>query len=765
MRRMLWVLGVLFGVAVAYLAAIWLGAFGRPEQDGTPSAVRRPAAAVAAQAGAQRRAAESLGAPTDKQILFGDFHVHTTWSLDAHLKGLPLLQGEGAHPAADACDFARYCSALDFFSLNDHAESLTPELWRQTREAVRQCNAIAGDAADPDLVTFLGWEWTQMGTEPANHYGHKNVILRDIEEGQVPVRPIAASGYSFDAMRQPGGKLPVLAMTLLDFGNREFYFDFAEKRRSLREAPLCEPGVDVRALPPDCLETAATPRELFGKLSQWGFPALVIPHGNAWGNTTPAGTSWDKQLADGNHDPDRQTLIEVYSGHGNSEEYRPFREVAYAADGTPTCPEPTAGYLPPCHRAGEIIEAQCRELGETAETCADRAAEARALYLAAGPRGEGRYTVPGETPESWLDAGQCTDCFEPAFEYRPGGSTQYALALTQEGGDAGADDPRRQRRFRFGFIASSDTHFARAGTGYKEFSPLGMTDLTGEHAAELRATLEPDPGKPGGRAVPLDRSRLIILPGGDVERSASYYYTGGLVAAHATGRDRQSLWDAFQRREVYATSGPRILLWFDLLNAPAPDGGEALVPMGGEAQMAQAPRFRVRALGAFEQRPGCPDDALRGLSAERLARLCKGECYHPAEARHAIERIEVVRIRPRRHPDEPMAELIDDPWKVLPCPAAADGCDVTFEDPEFQAAGRDAVYYVRALQEPTPQINAAGLDCVRDETGRCTEVRRCLAGREDGPGDDDCLAPERARAWSSPLYVDHADRGGDAPPL
>jgi hypothetical protein len=61
----------------------------------------------------------------------------------------------------------------------------------------------------------------------------------------------------------------------------------------------------------------------------------------------------------------------------------------------------------------------------------------------------------------------------------------------------------------------------------------------------------------------------------------------------------------------------------------------------------------------------------------------------------------------------------------------------------------------RPLQEPTPQINAAGLDCVRDAAGRCTEVRRCLAGLVDGPEDDDCLAPDRARAWSSPIYVDH----------
>jgi len=757
---MLLALGGLLLVVSAYAGAVFFGAFGERERDGTPGTVARPGPVVRARIEAQRRDTDaSFDEVVDEQILFGDLHVHTTWSLDAYLKSLPLLQGEGAHPPADACDFARYCSALDFFSLNDHAESLTPDLWRQTREAVRQCNAVAGDAADPDLVAFLGWEWTQMGSRPENHYGHKNVVLRGTADDEVPARPIAASGFSFDAMRQRGGRLPVLVMTLADFGNRDVYLDFGEKRRTLRATPLCPDGVDVRALPADCVETAATPRALFDKLDQWGFDALVIPHGNAWGNNTPAGVSWDKQLAGGNHDPRRQTLIEVYSGHGSSEAYRAWRAFERAPDGSEVCPAPSDDFLPACHRAGEIIESQCLALGGDPAACAARAAEARALYLAAGPRGEGRFTVPGRTPEAWQDAGQCRDCFQPAFDYRPGGTVQYALAVGAATGEASPDADREHRRFRFGFIASSDNHSARAGTGYKEVSPLGMTDLSGARANARRTMFEPSPGEPGGRAVPVDASKLMVLPGGDVERSASFYYTGGLVAVHAEGRDRDAIWRAFERKAVYGTSGPRILLWFDLLNppvgAPARAGAAARVPMGGAVEMAEAPRFRVRALGALEQKPGCPEEAHRGLSPDRLARLCKNECYFPSDVRHAIERIEVVRIRPRRSDAEQVDLLIDDPWLVLPCEGGAAGCEATFEDPDHPTAARDALYYVRAIQEPTPQINGAGLRCVRDEDGRCSEMRRCMAGRADGPADDDCLAPDQARAWSSPIYVDH----------
>ena len=55
------------------------------------------------------------------------------------LMSLPLLAGEGTHPPADACDFARFCSSLDFWANTDHAEDLTPKDWARNK---RYCKTM-----------------------------------------------------------------------------------------------------------------------------------------------------------------------------------------------------------------------------------------------------------------------------------------------------------------------------------------------------------------------------------------------------------------------------------------------------------------------------------------------------------------------------------------------------------------------------------------------------------------------------------------------
>ena len=747
--RILLALGVVVAGVGLYVLGARMHAYGEHEGAGTPLDKHLPEADVRARARAEQRAAAALTTtPPARQVLFGDLHVHTTFSTDAFLWSLPMAGGEGAHPIADACDFARFCSGLDFWSINDHAEATTPRRWQETREAIRECNAVAGDPENPDVVAFLGWEWSQVGVTPEQHYGHKNVILRDLDDAQVPSRVIAAAGPATDALRGSFGGMPWY-VPLLDFPNRERYFNFIEFMDEVREVPSCAEGVSAKDLPADCYESAATPKELFRKLDEWGMNAIVIPHGNTWGFYTPPGSTWDKQLANGNQDPRRQFLIEVMSGHGNSEEYRDWKEVLVDASGKATCPEPRPDYLPSCWRAGEIIEQRCRAAGTAEAECAQRAAGARQHYV--DGRVAGHWSVPGVQPAEWLDSGQCRDCFIPSFNYRPGSSTQYALAISN------FDDPKGPQRFRFGLLASSDNHQARPGTGYKEFArKQGMTESRGPRDEKWRKRINPwiyaEEAVPESREVPLnDLSRgFAILEG---ERQASFFLTGGLAAVHTEGRSREQIWDALQRKEVYGTSGDQILLWFHLLNAESADGTLAAVPMGGEVRMTGTPRFEVRAVGAFEQKPGCPAATTAALSADRIEKLCRGECFNPSDERKQITRIEVVRIRPQVRSGESVGELIEDPWKKIACDPSPNGCVVQFEDPDFATAGRDTLYYVRAIEEPTPAVNAGGLRCRTDETGRCIEVNPCQGDYRSAP-DDDCLATIEERAWSSPIFVD-----------
>jgi hypothetical protein len=724
-------LGIALGVLLSLAGAAYLvtleagrGRFGAHEEPGTPRKTPRSFAPAAAGA---------------KQILYGDLHVHTTFSDDAFSFSLPALGGEGAHPPADACDFARYCSGLDFWSINDHAERLTPQHWSEIVASVRQCNAVT-DEANPDTVAFLGWEWTQIGDTPENHYGHKNIVLAHMDDPRIPARPIGAE-------RPPTRNLvavPVLGRGFIALSEGGRYHDFAKFQAESDDTPICEKNVPVRDLPKECIELAATPAELFAKLDDWGHDSIVIPHGTTWGMYTPMGSAWDKQLVGDMHDEDRQTLIEVMSGHGDSEVYRDWQDIAWDGDGKPFCPAPQPNYLPSCWRAGEVIRERCAAAGESAEQCEQRAALARANYVAIGL--PGHLTVPGARAEDWLDSGQCRDCKTPAFNYRPRGAMQYILAL---GNFAGGGAPRR---FRFGVMAASDNHFARPGTGYK---PIREGHSESMNRAALPVTDSPIARNMAPPVVaPQPRSVTEIPPGlsgfqlFETERQQSYLTTGGLTAVHADGRDRGAIWRALQRREVYGTSGHRMQLWFDLVNPPGTEPG-ATLPMGSEVAMSEAPTFQVRALGSFEQKPGCSDESLDALGPGDVQRICRGECNNPSDVRRPITRIEIVRIRPQRVAGENVAQLIEDPWMTVPCSVSGDGCTVTLSDPDFATAGRETLYYARAFEAPTDTVNAGGVRCERDASGNCTSVRLCA--RTDP--SEHCLAPEEPRAWSSPIWV------------
>jgi len=672
----------------------------------------------------------------NEQILFGDLHVHSTVSWDAFVFSLPVFGGTGGHPPAEACDFARYCSSLDFFALTDHAETLTPRQWGESKKVLRQCSAVGKNNDDGDLITFTGFEWTQAGTTAENHYGHRNVIFRDQDEEHLPKRAISPMPPYFDP-----------DLTVLKTLHEPRVGSYVAMMQELSKVPVCEPNEDTRSLPDNCFEVALTPQDLSRKLDQWGYEALVIPHGTAWGLSNPPTADWAHELTPGIANDKRQSLVEVYSGHGNSEEYRSWREFTTGPDGRKHCPEPTKDYLPMCWQAGRLIRARCEDAHLPKDECDKREVEARQRELDApvGFAAAGFLAVPGARTEEWMDAGECRDCFLPTWHHNPLGSVQYILALGQ---DRDGEDPLR---FRFGMIGSTDNHNAMPGEGYKEVARWNSILLLRLGNPDAKRFFLPPPAERKARSRPVTPDLYSSSwATWDVERTNSMAITGGLVAVHATNRSRAAIWDALESRNVYATSGERMLLWMNLTNGPK----QAPEPMGSAVRMKGNPEFEVKAVGAFIQNPGCPDFQRRVLGAKRLETLCHNECFNPSNRRRQITRIEVVRIRPQHNPSEPVGPLIEDPWKTIKCAPNEAGCTVKFSDPSFAKGGRDALYYVRAIQEPSPAVNGGQLRCKFDADGRCIKVNLCSGDPAKTAPTDDCKEAIEERAWSSPIFVD-----------
>ena len=100
-------------------------------------------------------------------------------------------------------------------------------------------------------INFCRWEWTQIGTTKENHWGHRNVIFKDIQN--LPARPIGArtpdSGLGvFDTTEQ------AVSARWLDVFNFKRYSDLKWLLNEVRKIPFCEEGIASPDLPLDCYE-------------------------------------------------------------------------------------------------------------------------------------------------------------------------------------------------------------------------------------------------------------------------------------------------------------------------------------------------------------------------------------------------------------------------------------------------------------------------------------------------------------------------------
>ena len=147
---------------------------------------------------------------------------------------------------------------------------------------------------------------------------------------------------------------------------------------------------------------------------------------------------------------------------------------------------------------------------------------------------------------------------------------------------------------------------AELGVNPYKFGLVGSTD---SHTALATAEEENFFGKHSGGEPEGERWEHAMIKFGDNEVPNWQSSASGYTGVWATDNTRKALWDAMARKEVYATTGPRIMVRFfggwdfvasDAANRlPAEIGYTKGVPMGGDltaAPKGKSPNFLVAAL-------------------------------------------------------------------------------------------------------------------------------------------------------------------------
>ena len=83
----------IFAAGVYFAGGMYYGWTGKLEQVGTIEGKMIPDRVISQRTKVQIDSSKEVGVKEPKQILFGDLHVHTTFSTDAFLWTLPMLNG------------------------------------------------------------------------------------------------------------------------------------------------------------------------------------------------------------------------------------------------------------------------------------------------------------------------------------------------------------------------------------------------------------------------------------------------------------------------------------------------------------------------------------------------------------------------------------------------------------------------------------------------------------------------------------------------
>ncbi|WP_427966435.1 DUF3604 domain-containing protein [Altererythrobacter sp.] len=269
--------------------------------------------------------------------------------------------------------------------------------------------------------------------------------------------------------------------------------------------------------------------------------------------------------------------------------------------------------------------------------------------------------------------------------------------------------------YAFGLVGSTDSHTALA-TGDED-------SFFGKHT--------------GNEPAIKDRALHSQNIGTGIGRFGWQYLAGGYAAAWARGNTRAEIFDAFKRREVYATTGPRMVVrlfgGFDFSTTDwdgdwVKAGYTRGVPMGGElADSGKAPTFLISALKD-------PD----GANLDRV-QVVKGWVDGSGAMQERVYDVvwSDMDKRARRGGKVPaVGDTVDRNTASYTNDIGAAELRAAWQDPDY-VEGQRAYYYLRVLEIPTPRWPL--YDAVR------------FGVKLPDDAMEDAVAQERA--YSSPIWL------------
>ena len=241
--------------------------------------------------------------------------------------------------------------------------------------------------------------------------------------------------------------------------------------------------------------------------------------------------------------------------------------------------------------------------------------------------------------------------------------------------------------YKFGLVGSSDAHTGLSAMEEDNF--FGKTAPQEPSAERMRATFFKNP-----------KTGVTIM---DWEVGAS-----GYAAVWANENTREAIWDAMERRETYATTGPRMVVRFfggwnfapadAESRSPAVVGYSKGVPMGGDLNKAPAGKSPTFIVAALRDPIGANLDRIQIVKGWLDA---KGELH---------EKIYDVAWGGDRKPGADgklpsVGTTVDVANATWTSTIGAPELISFWKDPGFNAAER-AFYYVRVIEIPTPRWTA-----------------------------------------------------------